>query len=241
MSVGEAGPASAHLLGELSVLSSSGVGLDLLDPEAETALAELGARSLVAFSRDDTTAFVHRLVRRAVRDQAERDRTLAAMIETAARRLLVAAEVVTDEDTWRKFPTIMAVADHATALWEAVEQFPDDESAQIRAAAEVVLRVRQVVANHLIYLNDQVRAFPIAEAVVTGREKFLGAEHPDTLTALHNLAHAAAYEAAGRTADAVAEYEWVANRFEAVMGPEQTLTKTARDNLERARRSLQRR
>jgi hypothetical protein len=45
----------------------------------------------------------------------------------------------------------------------------------------------------------------------------------------------------GRTADALAEYEWVANRFEAVMGPEQTLTKTARDDLERARRSHQQR
>lgn len=405
LSVGEIGPASAHLLGELSVLSTSGVGLDLLGPQAQTALAELGARSLVTFSRDDTTAFVHRLVRRAVREQAKGDGTLAEVIETAAHRLRVGAEDVTDQDTWRKFPTIMAVADHATALWEAVEQFPDDERGQIRAAAEVVLHVRQVVANHLIYLNDQVRAVPIAEAVATGREKFMGAEHPDTLTALHNLAHAcedgsiqatalyqrvaaerartlgddhpdtlwsracaafsytmagkasealtlldqvladqervldpdhatllgaryfqaytnveagqpkrgitllqqliadherlfgednpetwvikghlaraykaaartdeavhmyehvaerqarvlgadhpdtlitrhglaSAYEAVGRTADALAEYEWVANRFEAVIGPEQTLTKTARDDLERTRRSLQQR
>ncbi|MBT2232164.1 tetratricopeptide repeat protein [Nonomuraea sp. NEAU-A123] len=405
LSVGEIGRVSAQLLGELSVLSTSGVGLDLLDPPAETALAELGARSLVTFSRDDATAFVHRLVRRAVRERAKRDGTLAVMIETAAQRLRVAVEDVTDQDTWRKFPTIMAVADHATALWEAVEQFPDDESVRIRAAAEAVLHVRQVVANHLIYLNDQVRAVPIAEAVAAGREKLLGAEHPDTLTALHNLAHAsedgsmqatalyqrvaaerartlgedhpdtlwsracaafsytmagraseamtlldqvladqervldpdhttllgaryfqaytnieaarpnrgitlfqqliadherlfgedypetlvikgqlaraykaaartdeavhmyehvaerqarvlgadhpdtlitrhglaAAYAAVGRTADALAEYEWVANRFEAVMGPEQTLTKTARDDLERARRALQQR
>ena len=50
-----------------------------------------------------------------------------------------------------------------------------------------------------------------------------------------------AAEAAGRTADALAEYEWVANRFEAIMGPEQKLTKSARDDLERARRTLQQR
>ncbi|MFC4122097.1 tetratricopeptide repeat protein [Nonomuraea zeae] len=405
LSAGEIGPAAAHLLGELSVLSTSGVGRDLLDPRTETALAELGARSLVTFSRDDTTAFVHRLIRRAVRDQAERDGTLAAMIESAARRLRVAVEDVADQDTWRKFPMIMAVADHATALWEAVEQTPDDEWAQVRAAAEVVLHVRLTVAHHLIYLNDQVRAVPIAEAVALGREKLLGAEHPDTLTALHTLAHAsedgsvqatalyhraaaerarilgddhpdtlwsracaafsytkagraseavtlldevladqrrvldpdhaallgarffqactkveagrpeegitlfrrliadherlfgadhpetwvikgqlarayqaaartdeavhtyervaerqatvlgadhpdtlitrhglaAAYEAAGRTAEALDEYEWVAGRFEAVMGPEQKLTKSARDDLERARRTLQQR
>ncbi|MEV0390526.1 tetratricopeptide repeat protein [Nonomuraea sp. NPDC050643] len=405
LSVGEIGPAAVRLLGELSVLSTSGVGRDLLDLPTETALAELAARSLVTFSRDDTTAFVHRLVRRAVRGRAERDGTLAAMIESASRRLRAAVEDVADRDTWRKFPTIMAVADHATALWEAVDQVPDDGRAQVRAAAEVVLHVRQAVANHLIYLNDQVRAVPIAEAVALGREKLLGAEHPDTLTALHNLAHAsedgstqatalyqraaaerartlgddhpdtlwsracaafsytkagraseavtlldevladqervlepdhaallgarffqactkveagrpeegitlfrrliadherlfgadhpetwvikgqlarahkaagrtdeavhtyervaerqaavlgadhpdtlitrhglaAAYEAAGRSADALAEYAWVANRFEVVMGPEQKLTKSARDDLERARRTFQQR
>ncbi|MCP2358197.1 tetratricopeptide (TPR) repeat protein [Nonomuraea thailandensis] len=190
LSVRAIGSAAARLLGELSVLSTSGVGLDLLDPRAEGALAELGARSLVTFSRDDTTAFVHRLVRRAVRDQAARDGTLAAMIESAARRLRVVVEDVTDQDTWRKFPTITTVADHSAALWEAVEQLHDDEPAQVRAAAAVVLHVRRAVASHLIYLNDQVRAVPIAEAVALGREKLLGSDHPDTLTALHDLAHA---------------------------------------------------
>ncbi|WP_431918728.1 tetratricopeptide repeat protein [Nonomuraea jabiensis] len=404
LSVGQTGPEAARLLGELSVLSTSGVGFELLGPQAEPALAELGARSLVTFGRSDTTAFVHRLVRRAVRDQAGRDRTLAELIETAGQRLCVAVEDVSDQDTWRKFPMIMAVAEHGAALWEAVEQVPEDEFAHMRAAAELVLRVRHVVASHLVYLNDGLRAVPVAEAVVRGRERLLGAEHPDTLAALHTLAHAfeyagqvmkaaalyqrvaadrarvlgddhpdtlwsrasvafsytmggrapeavpmieqvvadqeralepghptllaaryfqaytnveggrpergielfqrliadherrfdrdypdtwvvkgqlaraykvadraseavqlyehvageqtrllgadhpdtlitrhglaTAYEAVGRTGDALAEYEWVVNRFEAVMGPEQTLTKTARDDLERARRSL---
>ncbi|MEV5495133.1 tetratricopeptide repeat protein [Nonomuraea fuscirosea] len=187
-SVGEIDPASAHLLGELSVLSTSGVGLDLLGMEAQTALGELAARSLVTFSRDDTTVSVHRLIRRAVREQATRDRTLARLIETAAERMRVAVEEITEKDTWRKSPTIMAVADHATALWEAVEQFGGDESAHIRPAAEIVLRVREVAAYHLIYLNDDIRAFPIAQSLVSGREKFLRADHPDTLTALFILA-----------------------------------------------------
>lgn len=54
--------------------------------------------------------------------------------------------------------------------------------------------------------------------------------------ARHGLA--AAYEAAGRTAEALAAYEEVAARFEAVMGPEQTLTRTARADVERVRGQL---
>jgi hypothetical protein len=77
------------------------------------------------------------------------------------------------------------------------------------------------------------------EHVAERQARVLGADHPDTLITRHGLA--AAYEAVGRTADALAEYEWVANRLEAVTGPEQTLTKTARDDLERARRSHQQR
>ncbi|MFD0479229.1 hypothetical protein ACFQ0B_71970 [Nonomuraea thailandensis] len=168
LSAGQTSPAAAHLLGELSVLSTSGVGSELLGAQAETALAELGARSLVTFSRSGTTAFVHRLVRRAVRDRAGRDRTLPALVETAARRLCAAAEDISDHDTWRRFPTIMAVSEHAAALWEAVEQAPEDDLAHLRAAAELVLRVRHVVASHLVYLNDGLRALPAAEAVVRG-------------------------------------------------------------------------
>ena len=55
------------------------------------------------------------------------------------------------------------------------------------------------------------------EHVAEGQARVLSADHPDTLITRHGLA--AAYEAVGRIAVALAEYEWVANRFEAVMGP----------------------
>ncbi|MEV4069272.1 hypothetical protein [Nonomuraea fuscirosea] len=57
-----------------------------------------------------------------------------------------------------------------------------------------------------------------------------------TLITLHGAA--AAYEAAGRSGDALTGYERVAARFEAVMGPEQTLTKTTKADLERVRHNL---
>jgi tetratricopeptide (TPR) repeat protein len=122
------------------------------------------------------------------------------MIESAAQRLRAVSEGVTDQDTWRRFPTIMAVADHAAALCEAVGEFAGDESTQARTAAVAVLDVRQIVVHHLLYLNDHVRAVPIAEAIASGRENLMGAEHPDTLAALHDLAHAYEDGAAHSTA-----------------------------------------
>lgn len=53
------------------------------------------------------------------------------------------------------------------------------------------------------------RAIRIYEEVANVQARVLGTDHPDTLITRHGLA--AAYEAAG--------YEWVTNRFEAVMGP----------------------
>ncbi|MEU8358988.1 tetratricopeptide repeat protein [Nonomuraea sp. NPDC048882] len=224
-SIGEIDPASAHLLGELSALSTSGVGLDLLGAEAQTALSRLAGRSLVTFSRDDTTAFVHRLVRRAVREQAMRDRTLAQLIETAAQRMRAAVEEIPDKDTWRKSPTIMAVAGHATALWEAMEQFGDDDSAHVQPAAEIVLRVWEVAANHLIYLNDDIRAFPIAQSLVAGREKFLPADHPDTLTALFTLARSYPADQASQAREL---FQHVASERAQVLGDDHPDTLLAR-------------
>ncbi|AQZ65759.1 Putative ATP/GTP-binding protein [[Actinomadura] parvosata subsp. kistnae] len=314
LSVGQTSPAAAHLLAELSVLSTSGVGIELLGPQAETALAELGARSLVTFSRGGTTVFVHRLVRRAVHDQAARDRILPTVIESAARRLCEAVEDISDQDTWRRFPLIMTVAEHGASLWEAVEQVLDDESPYPRASpgpnqrtppgpaqratpepaqrtttepelptaaepaqptaaepeprttpepaqptttepeqptttepeqwasaepeqwasaepeprttpepelwatAEPVLRARHTVAAHLIYLNDGIRALPVAEAVVRGRERLLGPDHPDTLAALHTLAHA--WEYAGQPMEAAVLYQRVAADRSSLLGAE---------------------
>ncbi|MBO3749986.1 tetratricopeptide repeat-containing protein [Streptosporangiaceae bacterium NEAU-GS5] len=188
LSAGRADVAARRLLGELSLLSASGVALNLFGTDLDTsgALSELATGSLVTFSRDNTTVYVHRLVRRAVRDQAARDGTLAGLIEAAADRLGVSIHAIADKDTWREFPTIMATADHAAALWQAVEQLPDQPAAQ--AVAELVLRVQHAVARHLLYLNDDLRAIPIAEALAAGYAERFGPDDPGTLSALITLA-----------------------------------------------------
>ncbi|WP_433479243.1 tetratricopeptide repeat protein [Spirillospora sp. CA-142024] len=194
------GPPARRLLGELAVLSASGVSLEILGPEADGALAGLGAVSLVAFTRDGSTALVHRLVRRVVRDGAVRDGVLLPLIESAALRLRF-VERIAEEDTGRRLPTILAVDEHATALWEPLEPLLDQNAEQARAVAETLLKVRHATAEHLLYLNDGARAIPVAQAVVDGWEKVMGPDHCKTLDATYTLAHA--YEFAGLAAEAV--------------------------------------
>lgn len=222
------GPHARRLLGELAVLSPSGVSLELLGPEASGALAELGAVSLVAFSQDGSTVLAHRLVRRAVRDEAARDGGLASLIETAALRLMF-VERIADEDTGRKLPTILAVDEHAAALWESLKPLLDEDAAGARAAAEALSRIRHVIAEHLLYVNDGTRAVPVAQTAAEGRERVLGPDHPETLDAVYTLAHA--YEFAGQAVTAVDLFADLVARWSRIRGEDATETLRARAGL----------
>jgi tetratricopeptide (TPR) repeat protein len=200
----------------------------MLGPEAADALAELGAVSLVAFSQDGSTVLVHRLVRRVVRDEAARDGTLAPLIEAAALRL-VFVERIADEDTGRELPTILAVDEHAAALWESLEPLLDEDAAHARAAAETLFKIRHVTAEHLLYLNDGTRAVPVARAVVEGRQRVLGPDHPETLDAVYTLAHA--YEFAGQAVAAMDLFEDLAARWSRIRGEDATEALRARAGL----------
>ena len=64
----------------------------------------------------------------------------------------------------------------------------------------------------------------------------LGPDHPDTLTSRNNLA--AAYQAAGRAAEAIPLYEQTLADRERVLGPDHPDTLTSRNNLAAARAAL---
>jgi tetratricopeptide (TPR) repeat protein len=219
---------AVRLLGELALLSPSGVGLDLLGAEDERPLAELGAGSLVSFDRDGSTVFVHRLVRRVMREKAGRDGTLPSLFEGAARRLELVADIA-DEDTLRKLPVITTVSMHSAALWEEMEPLLDGTTPLFREAAELLLRIRYVIAEHLVYLNDGDRAAPIAQAVVEGRMQVLGADHPDTLGATYTLAHA--HEYSGQPDNAVEIYAELVDRHTRLRGWDDRGTLRARAGL----------
>ncbi len=71
-------------------------------------------------------------------------------------------------------------------------------------------------------------AIPLYEQALTGTERVLGADHPDTLASRHNLA--GAYESAGRLGEAIPLYERTLADCERVLG-DQPLTRTVRANL----------
>ena len=67
------------------------------------------------------------------------------------------------------------------------------------------------------------------EATLKQRESKLGPDHPDTLTSRNNLA--AAYLAAGRTAEAITLHEATLKLRESKLGPDHPDTLTSRNNL----------
>ena len=86
----------------------------------------------------------------------------------------------------------------------------------------------------LVHRGDHHRSTTLGERLVADRERLLGPEHPDTLSARANLA--SSYWSAGRTADAIAIGEQVLADSERLLGPEHPDTLGARANLEIMRR-----
>lgn len=234
LSVGEVDAAGVRLLGELSVLSPSGVGRELLGADQEETLAELGTKSLITFSRDGSTVIVHRLVQRVMRERAVREANLVDLVHGATRYLTLVGEIPR-EDTWRRLPLILAVADHSHDLWKHLEPRLADVS---RDTAEAVLSVRHAVGYHLNELTDGGRAAPIHEEVVAASMGVLGADHPSTLSARHSLA--LAYRSAGRVAEAVEVLERLVADNERLLGLDDPRTISARHSLALAYRSTRR-
>jgi tetratricopeptide (TPR) repeat protein len=74
----------------------------------------------------------------------------------------------------------------------------------------------------------------VFEQALAGRERVLGADHPDTLSSQNNLA--LAYQEAGRVAEAIALFEQTLAAFAAVLGPDHPKTLISRANLASAYR-----
>ena len=70
----------------------------------------------------------------------------------------------------------------------------------------MLMRLRFLALHHLIELGDSMpQAIAVGEPLIADLERMLGPDHPDTLNARNSLA--AAYQAAGRAADAIPLFE----------------------------------
>ncbi len=221
----------------IAVLSAAGVRRDLLHAagkagllgggrqtpaEVDAALDKLAGLSLLTISLDGQIVIAEGLVARAVRDGLSRRqladvcRGAASLLEALARSLASSSDRLAVRD----------VTEQVTALAEAASPASPADPELTR----VLLRLRFLALYHLIELGDSaVQAVTVGELLTADLDRLLGPEHPDTLNARNSLA--AAYQAAGRPADAIRLFEQILVVRERLLGPEHPDTLTTQNNL----------
>jgi tetratricopeptide (TPR) repeat protein len=220
----------------IAVLSGAGVRRDLLHAagkagllggrqtpaDVDVALDDLASLSLLTVSLDGQVLIADGLVARVVRDGlsgrqlAQVCRGAAALLEALARSLAGSSDRLAVRD----------VPGQVTALAEAAS--PAGQADQ--ELTRILLRLRFLALYHLIELGDSAaQAVTIGEPLTADLDRLLGPEHPDTLNARNSLA--AAYQAAGRPAEAIPLFEQTLVVRERLLGPEHPDTLTTQNNL----------
>src|SRR5271165_424582 len=206
-----------------------GRGRRVVPSMVDQALVRLTERSLLDFSLDGQVVSVHGLVARVVREGLARRGGLATACRAAASALEVSAEALgkpRDHAAVREMlGQVMALLENAgTPAAKADEEL-----------ASMLLRLRFLALGHLIELGDCMPgAIAVGEPLTADLERTLGPSHPETLNARNYLA--AAYQATGRTAEAIPLLEQTLAERERLLGPDHADTIRSRNNLARAYR-----
>jgi tetratricopeptide (TPR) repeat protein len=96
--------------------------------------------------------------------------------------------------------------------------------------ARMLLRLRFFALYHLIELGDSAtQAVAVGEPLTADLERMLGPNHPDTLNSRNSLT--AAYQAAGRPAEAIPLFEQTLVGRERLLGPNHPDTLNSQNNL----------
>ncbi len=210
-----------HAAGQAGVLVSGRrrIGAALVDQ----ALEQLADWSLLTFSLDGQTITAHRSVSQVVREGLARRERLTAVCRDAASLLGARAQALAgsrDRVAIRDISgQLSALADTARPAAEADEEL-----------ARVLLRLRFFALYHLIELGDSAtHAVAVGEPLTADLERALGPNHPDTLNSRNSLA--AAYQAAGRPAEAIPLFEQTLVGRERLLGPDHPDTLNSQNNL----------
>ena len=249
---------ATHLLNLLAVLSPAGVNLSLLDQAAapradahdtehlddragsvddgaafDAALSLLADRSLATPTVDGQAVTVHRLIQRVARERLARAGQLDAVISQAAAAIDRA--LIPAEQAWAR----RLAGDHQLtqiqALWNTATQTVGGPTAVGATTTAVLLSQRVWSISHLNQAYDPNRAIELGTDVSADCERFLGADHPDTLTSLSNLAYA--HRSTGRLSEAIPLYERSLADRERVLGADHRDTLSSRSNLAYAYRT----
>ena len=188
--------------------------------EADPLAALLGSLqeySLVQTDRDARTFSLHRLLQEVVRaDQPEAERS-----EWTVRWVRVFDQFLPKGAAHQEsVPYSRGLPAFAALFVRMDEKHP--------AIADAVVLAGWYVY-HFLHRGRWREGEPLAVRAMQVRERVLGAEHPDTLTSVNNLA--ALYRGQGRYAEAEPLYQRAVTVSERVLGPEHPDTLSSVDNL----------
>ena len=190
-----------HAAGQVGALKRSrNTGPEVPPDVVDEALGRLDGSSLLTFSVDGGTVTAHRLVMRVIRERLARQGHLTMTCQTAAAALQARAESL--GEAWQDRQGRRDVVEQIMAVHEHSSSSPGEAGSQLTQA---VLGLRSQAVWFLNQLGDSAaQAIQVAEAVLADQEQILGSDHPDTMTSRNNLG--TAYQAAGRTAEAISLY-----------------------------------
>jgi tetratricopeptide (TPR) repeat protein len=210
-----------HAAGQAGALGAGGhrVAAEVVDQ----ALAQLAEQALLTLSIDGRAVIMHPLVARVVRAGLARTERLITVCRAVASVLHARADAMAGS------PDRAAVRDIPRQVTALLASAGPAALADERLAS-VMLRLRFWALYHLIELGDSTpQAIEVGEPLTADLELALGPDHPDTLNARNSLA--AAYQAAGRPAEAIPLFEQTLVSLERLLGPDDPDTLTAQNNL----------
>jgi tetratricopeptide (TPR) repeat protein len=246
---------AAQLLDLLAVLAPTGIAIDLLAPDRDTATDQATAllvdRALATITTDGTTISMHRLTQRIIREALARDDQLATIREKAAD--LISNAVPADINTrsaWERcallLPHARLVCDptnHARwAIALAIGNSGDLHTAvaewqTLVSSHETALGPHDPYALHargnLALITGEAGAYQDAigqyQQLLPDLTRTLGPDHPDSLKARNNLAMLIGF--AGAYQNAIGLYHQLLPDLTRILGPDHPTTLAARSNL----------
>ncbi|HEX8104138.1 MAG TPA: tetratricopeptide repeat protein, partial [Solirubrobacteraceae bacterium] len=223
---------TARILSAAALLSSDGVGVDVLtavvdvdDAAVEAALGRLVERSLLVWARGQRAVVMHRLVAWAIQDRLQQTRELRSALGAVAEKL--DGLFPPESEAW-KYRERTDLVGHAISVWVSALAAADRQAittTDLVGFADVANRA----VRHLRATADLSRAIEVGTSLAMSCTRRLGADHPQTLASSNTLA--GAYEAAGDLTRAIPLYEDTLTTSERVLGPDHPATLAFRNNL----------
>ncbi|MEV6072048.1 tetratricopeptide repeat protein [Nocardia sp. NPDC052001] len=220
-----------NLIGLMAMLSPAGVQREILTDvgdRVDEALECCVNGSILNWSDRGDAVLMHRLVARVIREQAQSDNTIGGLVTRAVDAIV--PRLASREHTWATRDSTFHLIDQIDAIAKTGLAESGTE-----AATEAILLTRVRAAWLLRQFAEITRSITLIEPAVTDCERILGPEHPNTLGARSNLAHA--YQSAGRLDKAIPLHESALANGELILGPDDPETLGFRNNLANAYQS----